>query len=84
MQPSESSYNVCSFYMMLGLVANVYPVESLVEEVVKKASKIAGQSKLITQICKESINKGILFVRQFDLEFESQFFFFLIFLYCRS
>jgi len=44
-----------------GLVANVYPVDVLIDEVMKKASKIAGQSKLITQICKESINKGILF-----------------------
>ncbi|XP_066933920.1 enoyl-CoA hydratase, mitochondrial-like [Clytia hemisphaerica] len=44
--------------LQFGLVANVFPVDSLLDEVVKKASKIAGQSKLITQICKESINKG--------------------------
>lgn len=44
--------------LQFGLVANVFPVDTLLEEVVKKASKIAGQSKLIAQICKESINKG--------------------------
>jgi len=44
--------------LQFGLVANVFPVDQLLDEVVKKASKIAGQSKLITQICKESINKG--------------------------
>lgn len=44
--------------LQFGLVANVYPVEELVDEAVKKASKIAANSKLITQICKEAINKG--------------------------
>jgi len=44
--------------LKFGLVANVFPVDTLLDEVVKKASKIAGQSKLISQICKESINKG--------------------------
>ena len=45
-------------HLLTGLVANVFPVDTLLDEVVKKASKIAGQSKLISQICKESINKG--------------------------
>lgn len=44
--------------LQLGLVSKVCPVESLVDETVKTASKIAAQSKLISQIAKEAINKG--------------------------
>jgi len=44
--------------LQLGLVSKVCPVESLVDESVKTASKIAAQSKLISQIAKEAINKG--------------------------
>merc|ERR1712203_42700 len=41
-----------------GLVAKVCPVESLVDESVSAAAKIAGHSKFITQLCKEAVNKG--------------------------
>ena len=39
-----------------GLVSKVFPAESLVEEAVKTADKIASHSKIVVQICKESTN----------------------------
>lgn len=41
-----------------GLVSKVFPVDTLVDEAVKTAEKIAGMSKTITSLCKEAINAG--------------------------
>ena len=37
-----------------GLVSKIFPPETLVDEAVKTADKIASHSKIIVQICKES------------------------------
>jgi len=42
--------------LQFGLVSKVVPGDELVDEAVKTAEKIAGHSKLITQICKEAVN----------------------------
>ncbi|XP_036590416.1 enoyl-CoA hydratase, mitochondrial [Trichosurus vulpecula] len=39
-----------------GLVSKIFPVEKLVEEAVRCAEKIASNSKLVTQMAKESVN----------------------------
>jgi enoyl-CoA hydratase/carnithine racemase len=43
-----------------GLVSKVFPAESLVEETVKIAEKIAANSKPIVAMAKEAVNKGLL------------------------
>ena len=40
----------------LGLVSKVFPADELVNEAIKTADVIAGQSKLIVQICKQATN----------------------------
>jgi enoyl-CoA hydratase len=60
--------------LQFGLVSKVCPVESLVEESVKTASKIAGQSKFITQLCKEAINKGYNMTLDEGCHFEKRIF----------
>lgn len=42
-----------------GLVAKIFPVDSLVEESVKVAEKIASYSSPIVIMCKEAVNKCI-------------------------
>ncbi|XP_065674513.1 enoyl-CoA hydratase, mitochondrial [Hydra vulgaris] len=44
--------------LQFGLVSKVVPADQLVDESVKTASLIAANSKLITALCKEAINKG--------------------------
>ena len=42
--------------LQFGLVSKVVPADELIAEAVKTAERIAGHSKLITQICKEAVN----------------------------
>ncbi|KJE96080.1 enoyl Coenzyme A hydratase [Capsaspora owczarzaki ATCC 30864] len=57
-----------------GLVARVYPVETLVEEVVKKASKIASLSKPVVQLCKEAVNASYEMTLKEGTHFERRLF----------
>jgi len=41
-----------------GLVSKVFPPETLVDEAIKTADKIASHSKFIVQLCKEATNKA--------------------------
>merc|ERR1719204_1986261 len=60
--------------LQFGLVSKICPVESLVEESIKTASKIAGQSKFISQLCKEVINKGYNMTLDEACHFEKRLF----------
>jgi len=60
--------------LQFGLVSKVCPVDTLVEESVKTASKIAGQSKFITQLCKEAINTGYNMTLDEGCHFEKRIF----------
>merc|ERR1711973_76068 len=57
-----------------GLVSKVCPVESLVDESVSAAAKIAGHSKFITQLCKEAVNKGYNMTLDEGCHFEKRIF----------
>merc|ERR1712168_912255 len=57
-----------------GLVSKVCPVDTLVDESIKTASKIAEQSKFITQLCKEAINKGYNMTLDEGCHFEKRIF----------
>merc|ERR1711884_446077 len=57
-----------------GLVSRVIPSESLVEEAVKTADKIASHSKIIVQICKESTNAAYELSLKEGMRFEKRMF----------
>merc|ERR1719145_194429 len=57
-----------------GLVSRIYPAESLVEEAVKTADKIASHSKIIVQICKESTNAAYELSLKEGMRFEKRMF----------
>jgi len=57
-----------------GLVSKVFPAESLVEEAVKTADKIASHSKIIVQICKESTNAAYELSLKEGMRFEKRMF----------
>lgn len=44
----------------LGLVSKVFPAESVVAEAMKLADKISEMSIPVAQMCKESVNNGLL------------------------
>lgn len=45
-------------FHVLGLVSKIFPVETLVEEAIQCAEKIANNSKIIVAMAKESVNAG--------------------------
>merc|ERR1740137_445343 len=57
-----------------GLVAKVFPPETLVDEAVKTADKIASHSKIIVQICKESTNAAYELSLKEGMRFEKRMF----------
>jgi len=57
-----------------GLVSKVFPAESLLEEAVKTADKIASHSKIIVQICKESTNAAYELSLKEGMRFEKRLF----------
>jgi len=57
-----------------GLVSKVFPAESLLEEAVKTADKIASHSKIIVQICKESTNAAYELSLKEGMRFEKRMF----------
>merc|ERR1712158_186671 len=57
-----------------GLVAKVFPVESLVEEAVKTADHIAGLSQIAVAIAKESTNAAAELTLKEGLRFEKRMF----------
>lgn len=48
----------CLPFCVLGLVSKIFPVETLVEEAIKCAEKIASNSKIVAAMAKESVNAG--------------------------
>ncbi|BFZ02890.1 hypothetical protein BsWGS_05929 [Bradybaena similaris] len=57
-----------------GLVSKVFPPDQLVDETIKTAEKIAGFSKTIVALCKESVNKGYEMTLTEGLHFEKRLF----------
>merc|ERR1719244_1766399 len=57
-----------------GLVSKVFPPSSLVEEAVKTADTIAGHSKIVVQICKESTNAAYERSLKEGMRFEKRMF----------
>jgi len=57
-----------------GLVSKVFPPENLVTEAVKTADVIAGHSKIIVQICKESTNAAFELPLKEGMRFEKRMF----------
>jgi len=57
-----------------GLVSKVFPVDTLVDEAVKTAEKIAGMSKTITALCKEAVNAGYNMSLTEGLSLEKKYF----------
>lgn len=45
-------------FFVVGLVSKIFPVETLVEEAIQCAEKIASNSKIIAAMAKESVNAG--------------------------
>ncbi|KAF7265810.1 hypothetical protein GWI33_020884 [Rhynchophorus ferrugineus] len=58
----------------MGLVARVFPVDKLLDEVVKVGEKIASNSPLITRMCKESVNVAFETTLAEGLHFEKRMF----------
>jgi len=57
-----------------GLVSKVFPPETLVDEAVKTADKIAGHSKIVVQICKEATNAAFELPLKEGMRFEKRMF----------
>lgn len=45
-------------FCVAGLVSKIFPVETVVEEAIQCAEKIASNSKIVTAMAKESVNAG--------------------------
>merc|ERR1712112_13200 len=57
-----------------GLVSKVFPPETLVDEAVKTADKIASHSKIVVQICKEATNAAFELPLKEGMRFEKRMF----------
>merc|ERR1712112_124247 len=57
-----------------GLMGKVFPPETLVDEAVKTADKIAGHSKIVVQICKEATNAAFELPLKEGMRFEKRMF----------
>merc|ERR1712098_338891 len=57
-----------------GLVAEIYPAESLVDEAVKLADKICTHSKLSVQFAKEAVNSAYETTLEQGISFERRMF----------
>lgn len=57
-----------------GLVSKVFPPETLVEEAIKTADKIASHSKITVQMCKEATNAAYELTLAEGLRFEKRMF----------
>merc|ERR1711864_11131 len=57
-----------------GLVSKIFPPETLVDEAVKTADKIASHSKIAVQICKEATNAAYELSLREGMRFEKRLF----------
>jgi len=57
-----------------GLVAKVFPVDTLVDEAIKTAEKIASYSRVATLMCKEAVNASFEMSLTEGLKFEKRLF----------
>lgn len=55
---AKAALPACRHFSVSGLVSKVFPVETLVEEAIQCAEKIASNSKIVTAMAKESVNAG--------------------------
>ncbi|XP_068404916.1 enoyl-CoA hydratase, mitochondrial isoform X1 [Eschrichtius robustus] len=58
-----------------GLVSKIFPVETLVEEAVKCAEKIASNSKIVTAMAKESVNAAFEMTLTEGIKLEKKLFY---------
>jgi len=60
--------------LQFGLVSKIFPAKELVDEAIKTAEKIGKNSKLITQLCKESVLAGYDMSLTEGIHFEKRMF----------
>ncbi|XP_077979972.1 enoyl-CoA hydratase, mitochondrial-like [Glandiceps talaboti] len=58
-----------------GLVSKVYPTGEVLDQAIKTAEKIASQSKVVTALCKEAVNRAYENTLQEGLLFEKKLFY---------